>query len=285
MTCREFQPLLETFVDGELSTEQTLLVENHLEQCGRCAEHAEFLGSLKASVQRAVACEAVVSDNFRDRLRRTVDAEVARELRSHSEAPAHHQGTFTSHLRPLRGRSVASLFALAAGLLLWVGMSHQSTGRDGAPLGAFTQASTSNTTVEQTLNRLIDYHSSPPAPQVTEVGMLPSFEPNVGVHIQLPTFGRYKAQWEGANLVPIKNHQAASLRYKVLGHRVTVYVYDASKVNVDDRLERRLVKNHPIFVGRWRGYNVATRENRGIGYAATADLDASDLEQIMTEIQ
>jgi anti-sigma factor RsiW len=284
MTCREFQPLLETFVDGELSTEQTLLLEDHLEQCRRCAEHAEFLGSLKASIGRAVASETVVSDNFRDRLRRTVDAEVARELQSYSAAHPSQQSPL-SHLQPLRGRSVASLFALAAGLLLWLGMSHQSTGRDVAQRNTLTQASTSNGSVEQTLNRLIDYHSSPPAPQVTEVGMLPSFEPNVGVHIQLPTFGRYKAQWEGANLVPIKNHQAASLRYKVLGHRVTVYVYDASKVNVDDRLERRLIKNHPIFVGRWRGYNVATRENRGIGYAATADLDASDLEQIMTEIQ
>ena len=283
MICREVQPLLETFVDGELNTEQTLLVESHLESCIQCAEHAEFSGALKVSISNAVAADTVVSADFQSRLRRAVEAEISRELTAHADANR-------APFQPLRGRSVASIFALAAGLLLWLGVSHQTASRDGGSQrlsqnSASTASMDSALGVEQTLDRLIDFHSSPPTPQVTEVGLLPSFESNVGVRIQLPTFAHYNAQWEGANLVPVRNHQAASLRYRMLGHRVTVYVYDASKVNMNGRLERRLIKNQPMHVGQWRGYTVATRENRGIGYAAAADLDASELEQIMTEIK
>ena len=269
--CRSIRPLLETFVDGELPTEQTLVVQTHLDDCPRCEEHALFLQSFKGSLRNVVEDETVVSDAFLARLRGAVQAEVERET---NRQPAG---------RPWVWRSVPPMVAAAAGLTVWLlNQDHvkqpftqgaNSVNRAEASLG-----------FEQTLDRLIDYHSSPPNPQVTSPELLPSFEPTVGVRLRLPSLAEYGARWEGASLVPVTNHQAASLRYQMPGHRVTVYVYDAGKVRVHNQLERRMVREHPVYVGSWRGYTVAAKENRGIGYAMTADLDDQQLARMLTSL-
>src|SRR5690606_22548976 len=126
-------------------------------------------------------------------------------------------------------------------------------------------------------------HTSPPQPQVTEARLLPAFEPTVGVRLRLPSLAR--AKWQGANLVPVVNHQAASLRYQMPGRRqVTVWVFDPRKVSLREPLSKHVVEGNPIYVGEWRGYSVAAKENRGIGYAMAADLDAKSLTQLITSI-
>jgi hypothetical protein len=140
--------------------------------------------------------------------------------------------------------------------------------------------------IEEALDRLIDYHSAPQEPQVKEANLLPTFEPNVGVRIRIPRLNG--AHWEGASLVPVVNHQAASLVYSMPGHRVTVYVFDPRKMPVRQplqRMTRRTPGEDPVYVGQWRGYAVAAKERRGVGYAMTADLDDQEILQMISSIQ
>ncbi len=275
--CRSVRPLLETFVDGELPTEQTLTVQAHLDDCPRCEEHSLFLHSLKNSLRQSVEDSTVVSDAFVARLRGAVRAEVERETSRQATA------------RPWAWRSVPPMVAAAAGLTVW--LLNQGHPRNSAPEATSPRAASSATPnkastggFEHALDRLIDYHSSPPNPQVTSPELLPSFEPTVGVRLKLPSLAEYGARWEGASLVPVTNHQAAYLRYQMPGHRVTVYVYDAGKVRVHNQLERRIIREHPVYVGSWRGYTVAAKESRGIGYAMTADLDDQQLARMLTAL-
>jgi hypothetical protein len=144
---------------------------------------------------------------------------------------------------------------------------------------------TADLSVEQALDRLIDNHSAPPQPQVTQPELLPMLEPNVGVRVSLPSeLSRFGAQWEGAGLVAVRDHQAASLRYRMPGHRVTVYVYDPRKVPVHRSLQQRLILNDPIYMGDWRGYKVAAKQHQGVGYAMATDLDDAQIAELIAAI-
>jgi anti-sigma factor RsiW len=271
MNCRRVEALLETFADGELDPSQTLDVEAHVEQCESCTEQLLLLDSIKASTERAVRGDVQVSDVF---MARVQAAMLAEEQRQKEQTPRSRFGAFR-HVLPALG--------MAAGVALWLGMQQRGADApDAAPDGPATLSA--NMGIEGALDRLIDYHSSPPAPQVTEPNQLPTFEANVGVRIRAPQLDAYGAEWEGANLVPVVNQQAASLRYKMPGHRVTVYVFDSRKVPIHRRLEKRLVAGSPVYVGQWRGYSVAARDSRGVGYAMTTDLDDAKITQLISSI-
>jgi hypothetical protein len=67
----------------------------------------------------------------------------------------------------------------------------------------------------------------------------------------------------------------------VRGHRVTLYIYDASRFPLRASLEPRIVRDVPVFVGTRRGYSIAAAEQRGLGYAVATDLnDAQSAELV-----
>jgi hypothetical protein len=72
--------------------------------------------------------------------------------------------------------------------------------------------------------------------------------------------------------LPPKSLRAASLRYRLGGHRVTLYVYDSSRFPLRATLEPRVVRNMPVYVGTRRGYSIAAVERRGLGWAVATDL-------------
>lgn len=291
LSCQRTLGLLETFVDGELTTDQTLSVEAHLDACNACQAHAEFLQVIANSVQQVVDAEATVDPAFLARLDFAVEAEIAREVAASRTNP---QG--------FSWQTKASAFALAAGVAAWVTVKATASNDNqavattktsnaaatklaAAPQGALAEPEDEVVTLEGALDRLIDVHSSPPKPQITTAELLPAIEPEIGVRIELPKLEQYGARWEGASLVPVrKNQQAASLRYQMPNHRLTLYVFDASKLHVrpPEQLHRAL--NAPLYVGRWRGYTVAAKENRGVGYALAADMDDVAVTRLISEI-
>jgi anti-sigma factor RsiW len=119
---------------------------------------------------------------------------------------------------------------------------------------------------------------------VTEPSLIERFEPRVGVPVRLPSLQAYGARWEGGSVVPVRNRHAASFRYRLDGHRVTLYVYDASHLPLRVRLEPRVVHNAPVFVGTRRGYSIAAVERRGVGYAVATDLEQKESAELVASI-
>lgn len=272
-TCRGVEQLLETFADGELEPAQTLAMEAHLEGCARCSEQLVFLQAMQASTRRAVYRDAEPTPDF---LARAQQALFEEERRQDTERVTRRW----SH----GWRGTLSAVAMAAAVLVWLGVRGADESVQRERSGGVSQALVADLSMDGALDRLIDYHSSPPQPQVTETNQLVHFEPNVGVRIRAPRLDEYGAHWEGGSLVPVVDQQAAYLRYRMPGHRVTVYVFDARKVTVYQRLEKRVIGEHPIYVGQWRGYSVAAKENRGVGYAMTADLDDQAMLRLISSI-
>ncbi len=273
--CRHFVPLLEPFRDGELSPGEVVDVETHLVECERCSERVRLGEAMRVSLKEFVREGAQVTDAFEQRIRLALAAEREREERMD---PAH-----DAQVRMLSWRSIMPIAAAAAVVMVWAASANNRT-TDKATLVKGDVASPP-ASVEKLIEDLISNHQRASGPQFTEQGLLPELESEVGVPVRLPNFKQYGAHWEGVSVVPVSNQRAASLRYRIAGHRLTVYIYDASRVPVRSTLQERLVRNEQVYVGSRHGVSIAaTERNNGVGYAIATDLNKDESAELVASI-
>jgi anti-sigma factor RsiW len=294
--CLAAASYLEAFVDGELPPEKLAEIETHLACCAVCSARVSFERAVRVSTRRAVKTADVPSAAFRDRIARMIEAERERGLsgRDGSRAAASlvtgSTADDSSGIMPWR--TILTL-AAAAVLVIWGGWRSVSESELAAqapaqPQSSQASTSTSTATLDQLIDEFVDYHSQPRAPEITEPSQVTTLEPEVGLPVRLlPTLQEdYGARWQGGSIVWVKRDQsAASLQYSLDGHRITVYVYNSTRFPLRARLEPRVVRNVPVFVGNRRGYSIAATERGGVGYALATDLgDAESAELVATTV-
>jgi anti-sigma factor RsiW len=272
--CRHFMPLLEPFRDGELSPAQVVDVEEHLLECERCAERVRLGEALRVSLKEVVRANAPVTSAFEERIRLALVAEREREERR--DAPAE------LHSRMLGWRGIMPIAAAAAAVLVWAGSANKHPTTD----VAVQKNTMTPNSVEKLIDELVANHQRASGPQFTEPALLPQLEPEVGVPVREPNFKPFGARWEGVSVVPVSNQRAASLRYRIAGHKLTVYVYDSSRMPFGKRLERRLVvRDEPVYVGSRKGVSIAaTERSNGVGYAVATDLNDVESAELVASI-
>lgn len=272
-SCRQISPLLEAFGDEELAADKLLEVEQHLVDCDTCGERIRLNHAMHLSVRSAVRAAAPVMPGFEERIAAALRAEASREevvdIAVEREA---------QHSRMLSWRSVVPMAAAAALTLVWAA----STSKQQVQSGATTTAHLS--TADQLLEELVDHHMNARGPRVTEPALLSQLEPEVGVPLNLPSLKAYGARWEGANVVPVSNLHAASLRYNMGGRHVTLYVYNSTRVPIESRLKARTVRNEPVYVGTRRGVSIAAAEHRGVGYALASDFSDDESAELVAAV-
>lgn len=268
MTCRSVVPLLEPFVDGELQPEKVVEVEQHLEECSRCVERVRLGRAVRISLRRAVRPSSEPSAAFRARLVSAMQATHERERMLEEQV---------ARTRMLSWRTILPVAAAAAMTLFW-------SARPGQLPTHTASGHIESANVDQLIEELIDHHVKG-RPEVTSLSLLPSLEQEVGVPVQPPILTQYGGRWEGASVVPMNNQRAASLRYKVAGHPVTLYMYDSSRFQqLENRLQRRLVGDAPVYVGARRGYTIGATEHRGVGYALATDLNEPETAELVAAL-
>jgi anti-sigma factor RsiW len=276
-SCRAVVPLLDAFSDGELSPERIFEMEEHLGECESCLEHLRFIDAMRISTRRAVHEAAKPSPEFIDRLGVALAAEQARVT---AEADR------SDRVDRLNWGTVAP-FAAAAGVVLALASWFNNRSPETTPLRSVAKVeppSSMTASIEQLLDELVTYHASPPAPQITDQSLVDSMEPEVGVPVHAPSLNRFGARWEGAGVIPMRNQSAARFRYEVSNHPVTVYVYNAARFPLRAALEPMVVGGVPVHVGAHRGYSIAARERRGVGYAIATDLNDEESAELVASI-
>ncbi|HLV68638.1 MAG TPA: zf-HC2 domain-containing protein [Polyangiaceae bacterium] len=271
--CRSIAPLLEPFSDGELGPEKMLEVEQHLLECRLCVERVRFGDAMRRSLRRRVRETAPVSDAFRSRVAEALAAAREREWERLAAARAERRHW-------LGFRTILPMAAAAALTLVWAA----STGperREQRRATAYAQVDPVR--VDDLLEELVEHHVRGRS-EFTELSLLPQAEREVGVPVRVPSLKHFGAQWEGASVVPVLNQRAASLRYRLGNHRVTVYVYDSSRFPIEKRLEQRLVGSEPVYVGMRRGYSIGATEHGGVGYALATDLTDAETAELVAAI-
>jgi anti-sigma factor RsiW len=278
MSCRRVATLTDAFLDGELPPDQMLEVEDHLGSCEPCRERARFDAHLQQDVQDAVTRDAVPSRDFEARLAGALRAERERLLQNDSLRPASSRRKWTATV-PLALASAATLAFVG-----WLNSRVRSEGRPDMSAAEPMKPVEPASNPEQDLEEFVSYHTSPPAPQITEQALVPGLEPEVGVPVRLPQLKQYGAHWQGGSVIPVHNNRAAILRYEVSNHPVTVYVYDTRQVRLRGVLEPRVVHDKAVHVGERHGLSIAAREQRGVGYAVATDLDDNESAELVTTI-
>jgi len=274
--CRHFVPLLEPFRDGELSPSEVVDVETHLVECERCSERVRLGEAMRVSLKEVVREGAQVPESFEARIRLALAAEREREER---RDPAH-----DAQVRMLSWRSIVPIAAAAAVVMVWAAKANNRTTDVASAKASLYQASTP-ASIEKLLEDLVSNHERAAGPQFTEQTLLPQLEPEVGVPVKLPNFKQYGARWEGVSVVPVSNQRAASLRYRIAGHRLTVYIYDAARMPVGSMLQQRLVRDEPVYVGSRHGVSIAaTERSNGVGYAVATDLNKDESAELVASI-
>lgn len=293
--CRKIQPVVDAFVDGELSTDRVFETEEHLGGCHACQERVSLSQAVHVSTRRAVHDSAQVSSSFEQRVRAALAAERAREEAHEPRAALLERAKpLPERGKPLPWRTVVPVAAAAAMALAFAGKPDgkrtliQTDGAAHAGLQNSVIAANAGVADEdQLIEELIRLHASSPTPDVTEPTLMPQLEREVGFPVRLqPELNRYGASWQGGSVVPVKNQPAASLYYHLDGHRFTVYVFDAERVPLQrtNVLKPRVVRDRPVFVGTRRGYSIAAIENRGVGYALATDLDTQESAELVASI-
>jgi anti-sigma factor (TIGR02949 family) len=275
--CRLVVTRLEAYADGEMAPDQVLEIEAHLADCRSCSARLQLEHATRKSMRRTVYAAAVPTDAFRERLSLQLRAAEAAEEQALTTNDGRRGGM-------LSWSSILPLAAAAAIALFW--SKNANDHRAPAPPNKDATASVTGEpiNVEQLLDDIIERHIDRSTPAVTEPTLLDRMEPEVGVPVHAPSLAHYGARWEGGSVVPIRNQRAASLRYRLDGHRMTLYVFNSERFPLNTRLKKRVVRDEPVYVGWKRGYAIAAKERRGVGYAITTDLGEDEGAEIVASL-
>lgn len=118
MTCEEFRPLLEIYVDGELDAAHALQIEKHLESCSTCAARVNVLQARRAALAEFLprhTAPVVVEERIREALANEAATKLGGRSNLKSRADA----------QPMEGGSdsASSRVPPAGALLRWVNFS------------------------------------------------------------------------------------------------------------------------------------------------------------------
>ncbi len=299
-TCREVSSLLEPYTDGELLPERVVEVEQRRRKLSaHCAERVKLDRSIRMSVRKVVYEAAPPSTVFLSRLAAAMEAERQREVEAQEEREAE-----PARGRALSWRSIAPIAAAAAMVSVWAASTRHDQARTasqstGPQLAAAAAVDPVN--IDQVLDDLVDYHLNPERPVVTEPAQLEQLdrgrrasapaEPR-RVRRALGRRERHPDQLRAPGASRRRGRERADSRpasgapsLPRGGHRMTLYVYDAAKMPIERRLQARVVRNEPVYVGYKRGVcSIAATERRGVGYAVATDLDDHESAEIVASL-
>ena len=277
--CRRVVTLLDAYADGELEPEHVLEIEAHLADCHGCSSRLQLEHAMKKSLRRQVYAQSEPSEAFSDRILASFSAEAEREAIGNLDATSR-RGAMLSW------SSITPLAAAAAIALLWSSQANKKPTTTNPGSNNAYQASMQPLNVEQLLDEIVDRHIDRSKPEVTEPALLDGMEPEVGVPMHFPSLQQYGARWQGGRVVSLRhgNEHAASLKFLVDGHRVTVYVYNSERLRLGSPLKPRVVANEPVYTGWKRGYSIATTDRHGVGYAVATDLGEDEGAEIVASL-
>lgn len=260
---------LDVYSDGELDPGHAVDVESHLSDCSSCREALESERATRQSLKRVVRCSAPEALRAKVAAQMMVERDEAALAVSDNESEPQESG------RLIKFRYAAAL-AAAAGVALAFGASRGSVPVTPGETNTVVEA---NVGIDSILDELVDLHAHPLPPETTDPDDLGRFEPLVGVPVPRgKSFQPLGGEFRGGRVNRTRERSTAILQYQNAGkHRITVYVFNSKAIPLrmpTRRLEERVVKERPVYVGNVGGYWVAAVERSGVGYAVASDIGA-----------
>ena len=263
MNCHRVQQYSDAYVDGEIDPPTQLEFEQHLDQCESCLDKIAFLRAIKSKVREEVRATPA-PNGLRARVLASLDEVDSQETRS--------AGVFGSF--PV-GVRVAVPLGLAATTLLVMAYSF------GPALGDYTIAAMDP--ASPVLDDIVRVHSAElPAdvPGSDPQQVVRYFRNRVRFPVRPAEFEGRDARLVGARLSNVRDRSAAALYYDVGGRRLTMVVFDGDDESLLEGSRRARLRGRDLRYRQVRGYTVPVRNQDGIHYAFTGDMDRQSLLQL-----
>jgi anti-sigma factor (TIGR02949 family) len=289
--CARFSAWVAPYVDGELDADHAVEMEAHVVGCATCAERVALIRAVRTSLKHAARKERA-PEALAARVRAGIEQERRRAASQRADVAGGRGDAPLGDHQLIRLRYAVGL-AAAAGVVFAMGLSRVAHRQ--MPVGDMypglaspdPQGDTaSRMSIDGLLDELVALHARPFPPDTTDPDQLPRFDPILGVQVRRPTFRPFGASFTGARVHPVSDRGALlQVQYTVDGgKRMTMYVFNPRVLPVQaTRLQQRVVRHHPMFVGRLRGYSVAALEQSGVGYAFASDLDSDESTRMVVD--
>ena len=245
MDCREVQPLLHPYADGELDLARHLEVEHHLAECAECAEREQGLRALREALASASLYHRA-PDTLRDRL----------------------QGTSTPAPSPARRRrwSSLALVGTAAGIVLVVAATLTS--------GVLSSRASAE---DRLTDQVVAGHiRSLQANHVTDVAssdqhtVKPWLLEQLDFSPQVPNLSANGYVLRGGRLDYLTDRPVAALVYHRRKHVINVFTWPAA---TDEERPVRSLHRHGFHIRSWH--------RSGMAYWAISDLNPQELDDFV----
>jgi anti-sigma factor RsiW len=271
MNCGLVRRYSDAYVDGELDPATQLDFEQHLAVCAGCQEEVAFARQMKAHVRDALSNTRAPA-HLHDLVRARLDEVDARGATA--TAPAREP---LVRIVPMRLKHAIPL-AAAAVVLMTASFVFSSRGAVTEGADARQAATVSSVPIFEDVVRVHtnDLPADVAGGQPQEVTRW--FRNKVSFPVRPAEFERRDAKLLGARLSNVRDRRAAALFYDVGGSRVTVVVFDQDRQrHLDQSLRRAHLLGREVRYQQVNGYVVPVREQAGLTYAFTGDLDRHSL--------
>ncbi len=276
MTCEDFVPFIDAYVDQEFDERELAEMEMHLKMCPECREHVDFSYRLKQGVKSCLSESA--PGELRGRIfgdlealfeqppvvaNETAEVVELRPSNAPEEAPA--QRGFSPNARWIALPIAAALAAVVV-------------------LPSFTVAPAKSgqlPIVEQTVDWHVgNYPIEVTGPDGRRVSQW--FRNKVDFPVRLPQFqGSRQVNLLGGRIAHVQDRRAAYLLYEVDGTRLSVLVFDGEGLTIpSDKI--RNMGGRDVAVLNNKGYEVAVLQDSGVTYTLTSELPENDFVSLVS---
>ncbi len=261
MKCKDFLPLIDTYVDGEFDELESDELEMHLSACPECRKKVDSQINWKRSFKQCLEGETAPVD-----LRASILGQIL--------TPQTEQQDEDENVLPLREKvatkkgAIAGLSIAAIALLSFYAVPK------------FVTVAPAASDTEPVVEQAIDWHTGNFPIEVTgpESDRIENwFVDKVAFPIHLPAFK--DANLLGARLANLKERRAAYVAYDIDGTRLSVMLFNGDGLLVDTENIKN-IKGRDIALINQNGYTVALLQNGGVTYSLTSDIS----EEKMTEL-
>jgi anti-sigma factor RsiW len=250
LNCRELQPLIHGYVDGELDLMMSLEIERHIQECPQCAQAHTTLQALRARVKSGIPYYSPPPG-------------LARRVRSSVRSAG--QGGGTWRLRP------APLLALAASLALIM-----ATGWGLArvlPARSEDSFLTQELVASHVRSQMLASHQFDVASSDTHT-VKPWFEGKLDFSPQVKDLADQGFPLVGGRLDYLHNRAVAVLVYKRRKHTINLFIWPSTP---GDQASARTATRQGFHILQWT--------SSGMTFWAVSDLNERELQEFVRLIQ
>jgi anti-sigma factor RsiW len=253
--CKEIDPLIQTYLDGELAESELFEFENHIANCFDCSaklkEEEAFHRQLRAELAAPPA-----SDLLKQRVRGLLDEEDRVLARA-----ARRQGV--AWVLP-GGASIAA----AAALALFVFQETRAISPAPSPVV--------QEVVQQRMGTSLPVMQTGTRPELSRAA-----QEYTRIPVRPPRFDGSGADLRGFQRAQVQGRDAAVFVYEIstpVGiHTVYVHTLDARDLDLRSP-DRRVIDGREIWVAQPRGFStVSYKDELGVGYVFSSDMEPDDL--------